>query len=170
MKRIVSAYALSILLPAVAFVVVAMRITGQYRWHTAGILYWLGWLCLLLAVRKHRRSRQIAEQGGKLLGLGFRARFRFIAVAALLLALLYFAKVLFTVEETEFLTSDVPLIESRVKADFAVMPVYLKGLSDAIGEMEKHPGLFARGAVAMSAEDRTLLRGLPAGSCSPKTI
>ena len=136
-KRIVTSFALSIVLPLAAFVAVAMRIGGAYRWRLAVALYAGGWLCLLLAVRKHRRTRVTFRRRGRRAIAGLRENWRFLVVALLALLLAYVAWVVFPVEATEFLTADPAEVQQRIEADIGMVPVYIRGLEKTLAQIEQ---------------------------------
>jgi hypothetical protein len=156
-KRIISAFALSILLPLIAFVVIAMKFKGEYRWHTAGILYCLGWLCLALAIRKHRRTRVLFERQRHALSTVLKDNARFIAIFLLTLLLIYLGRTLFPAESSRFIEADSEELKRLINADFEMVPVYVRGMDSAVSAMAQRADLFQGDIARLSPEDKTRL-------------
>jgi len=101
-KRASIAFAMSLILPVVAFVVIAMRLFGSDRWLVAALLYGGGWTCLIFAAALHRKSRELLGIGKEKLSDYVKANSQFIAAVMVLIFLAYLAVVLFPVDQSEF--------------------------------------------------------------------
>ncbi|MCK5850839.1 MAG: hypothetical protein KAH23_07980 [Kiritimatiellae bacterium] len=145
-KRIVSALSLSVIFPLAGFVNLAMKLTGEYRWHTTGILYAIGWLCLVIAIRKHRRSRVILKVEKKKLTSLLRERLKFIWIFIGSLTLVYLAWVLFP-------PGTPPLIE-QIDNDLVMVRIYAAGIDNTLVDLEKTRELLTDDVASLSPEKR----------------
>ena len=147
----------SFLFPALAFVVIAMKMFGGNRWAVAALLYGAGWTCLVVAIAQHRRSRVHLGRGAQRLSASVKENARFIAAVAVLILLAYLALVIFPAGKGDFITATRSELAQRIAADFSTLPVYLRGLDDAAAAIEKQSRLLQGDPSRLSPEDRALL-------------
>ncbi len=145
-KRIITSYSLSFILPIVAFAVIAMKLSGKYRWHWATALYAAGWLCLTIAARKHRKSRILLQRQGMLAARSARGNRKYIITFLATLLLGYIAYVLFPM--------GVAPDPARIDKDIALLPVYMQGLDKAMDAIQAKKKLFQKDIRKLSPKDK----------------
>lgn len=150
MKRHIRiSFGLSILLPVAAFVVIVMRMLGEYRWHLAGALYGLGWLALLQAIRRHRLSKVLVAQGERKTRGFLHANARFISVFLFSLTLIVVGRVVFP-----SLTADEQAVMKQVDTDLRMLPVYIRGLEEVRNTADARRSELAPPAEGLRADQR----------------
>jgi hypothetical protein len=123
----------------------------------AALLYGGGWTCLIFAAAQHRRSRDLLGLGKETLSVFLKANSRFIAAVTVLILLAYVAVVLFPADRVEFATATRDELTQKIEGDFAMLPVYLRGLDDAAAAIEKDKRLLEGDPSKLSPEDKALL-------------
>ena len=151
-KRIISSLSISVILPMTGFVVLAMKLTGKYRWHTSSALYALGWLFLIIAIYKHRRTRIILRKERRQLASLFRERVKFIGIFLSSIALAYLAWVLFP--------PGTPPPINQIDHDLAMVRIYTTGIDSAIDDLEKNRNILIDDVASLTPEKRKYLRQL----------